>query len=61
MWFTVRSRMNVSPSHVYDLVREGAIASQRHGRIIRITRDALAEYLKDAERGKVSDVYSHLT
>ena len=58
----VAAMMNVSTTHVYDLVREGAIASQRHGRLIRITREALSRYLKNSERGLQASgaVYDHL-
>ena len=57
----VAGLLNVSDRHVYDLVKEGKIACQRHGRAIRVTRDQFAEYLREAERGPVkTNGFRHL-
>jgi excisionase family DNA binding protein len=50
-------RLGVSPSLVYELCASAAIRHLRHGRAssrgtIRISEEALADYLKSCERGR---------
>lgn len=49
------TRVGVSPSLIYDLCREGVLRHSRHGRpgrrgTIRISEDALNDYLASCER-----------
>ena len=51
----VAEKIGISPSLVYALVQAGIIRHSRHGRpgkrgCIRISEDALAEYLERCER-----------
>jgi len=41
----VASLCQCSPRHVYDLVQAGAIKGVKMGRIVRITRRAVLEFL----------------
>jgi excisionase family DNA binding protein len=42
-----------SRGHVYELVRTGRLRAIRHGRTIRITREALAEWQASHEGGRL--------
>lgn len=45
----VALELRVSRMTIYRLVESGAITSHRFGRLLRITRDAVDAYIRDAQ------------
>ena len=48
----IAKRLNVHPNTVYRLVRTGDLRAYRIGRSLRVNRDDLLAYIRDAEVGK---------
>ena len=56
----VASALRFSRGHVYELVRSGGIPAVRHGRSVRVTTQALAEW-KTAHRTGAVDAYNSVS
>lgn len=51
----VKRALQISESHAYQLLSSGAIRTVRVGRSVRVTEEALADYVKSHESRGCSD------